>query len=79
MDRLSSAKRVAGIKQTRNAIASGDAAVVYVACDADAARLAEIMELCARCGVEIVSNHSGKELSKACRIDVSCSAAAILK
>ena len=79
MDRLSSAKRVAGIKQTKGAITSGEAMVVYVACDADAARLAEITELCARCGVEVVSNHSGKEIAKACRIDVSCSAAAVLK
>lgn len=79
MDRLGSAKRVAGAKQTKNVIISGNAALVYTACDANPSMIQEISDLCAEYGVEVVSDCSMKELAKACRIDVQCAAAAVLK
>lgn len=79
MDRLGSAEKVAGIKQTKNAVISGNAALVYTACDADPSMIQEISDLCEEYGVEVVSGYSRKELAKACRIDVPCAAAAILK
>ena len=79
MDRLVSAKKVAGIKQTKNAIIKGNAAVVYTADDADPAMVNEILKLCSECGVETVSVESRKELAKLCKIDVPCAVAAVLK
>ena len=79
MDRLISAKKVAGIKQTKNAIIKGNAAVVYTAEDADPSMISEILKLCGEHGVEAVSVETRKELAKACRIDVPCAVAAVLK
>ena len=79
MDRLGSAEKVAGIKQTKNVIISGSAALVYIACDANPSMIQEISDLCAEYGVEAISDYSRKELAKACKIDVPCAAAAVLK
>lgn len=79
MDRLGSANKVAGIKQTKNALVSGKALLVYTANDANPQMLEEVLRLCRECGVEVVTDYSRKELSKACRIDVLCSAAAVIK
>ena len=79
MDRLLSAKKVAGIKQTKNAIITGDAIVVYIAEDVDPSIKKEVSVLCDENNIEIVSVGSRKELAKACRIDVPCAVAAVLK
>lgn len=79
MERLVSHNKVAGIKQTTSAINSGEAQVVYVACDADPCAVAGLSELCCERGIDIVSDYTRKELAKACRIDVPCAAAAVLK
>ena len=79
MDRLLSAKKVAGIKQTKNAIITGDAIVVYIAEDVDPSIKKEVSALCDENNIEIVSVGSRKELAKACKIDVPCAVAAVLK
>ena len=79
MERLISHNKVAGIKQTKAAIMSDKAAVVYVACDADPCAVDGISILCGERGVEVVCGCTRKELAKACKIDVPCAAAAVLK
>ena len=79
MDRLNSLSRVAGIKQTKNAVLGGNAKVVYAASDADPSLIAEITSLCAERGVEVVGGITRRELAKACKIDVPCAVAAALK
>ncbi len=79
MERLASHNKVAGIKQTKTAITSGDALAVYVACDADPCAVEGILELCRERGIELVCEYTRKELARACRIDVPCAAAAVLK
>ena len=79
MERLISHNKVAGIKQTKAAINSGGALVVYVACDADPCAVEVVSKLCCERGIELVCDYTRKELAKACRIDVPCAAAAVLK
>lgn len=76
---ISSKNKVAGVKQTKNAIISGQASMVYVAYDADEELTGQITALCEENGTEFVSDFSRKELAKACRIEVPCAAAAVLK
>ncbi len=78
MERLKSQNRVAGVKQTKNAILNDETSVVYIACDADASLTDELFELCRRKGIEAVTGMTRKELSKACSLDVLCTAAAII-
>lgn len=79
MERLASHNKVAGIKQTKAAIKSGEAIAVYVACDVDPSLIAEVVALCEKFSVELVAEPTRAELAKACKIDVPCAAAAALK
>lgn len=79
MQRLDSFNKVAGLKQTRAAVLSGKAAVVYLAMDSAPNIVDEVSKLCCGHGVEIVSVGTRRELAKACRIDVPCAVAAALK
>lgn len=79
MERLISHNKVAGIKQTRAAVKARDALVVYIAKDADLHMVSEIASLCEEMNIELVCEYTRKELAKACRIDVPCAAAAVLK
>lgn len=79
MERLNSQNRVAGIKQTKNAVLAGNAEAVYLADDTDPSLAAEITALCREHGVEIIGGITRRELSKLCRIDVPCATAAVLK
>ncbi len=78
MDKLSSAKKVAGIKQTKNTVKHGNAAVVYIAYDADTFLIKELSDLCQQYEVEVISEYSRKDIAKACKVDVPCAAAAVL-
>lgn len=79
MDRLSSSKKVVGIKQTKNAIKGNNAKCVYVANDADPSLTEQVFALCKEYNVEAVAEFSRKEIAKACRVDVPCTTAAIIK
>lgn len=72
-------KRVAGIKQTRNAIKDGSALCVYVAYDVQPKAVAEVLRLCEEYGVETIRDKSSHDIAKLCHIDVPCSASAVLK
>ncbi len=79
MERLISHNKVAGIKQTKAAVNSGKAMVVYIANDVDLHMVSGIASLCEEMNVELVCGYTRKELARACRIDVPCAAAAVLK
>lgn len=72
-------KRAVGIKQTEKAVVKGNAATVYIACDADERLLAGITTLCREHGVEVVKTDTMLELGRAGGINVKAAAAAILK
>ena len=78
MDRLLSPKRVAGLKQTKNAILSGSASVVYLADDVSDNIAEEVMSLCKESCIELVCGITRVELAKACKIEVPCAVAAVI-
>lgn len=78
MDRLLSSNKVAGIKQTRNAVVSGNAKVVFLADDISPSIKDEIHRLCAEHSVEVVGGVTRRELAARCRIDVPCAVCAVL-
>ncbi len=79
MERLKNPNKVVGIKQTKAAIKDGCALVVFVANDADPQAVREVVGLCDETKTEIVCKYTRKEIARACRIDVPCAAAAVLK
>lgn len=79
MEKLKIPNKVAGIKQTKAVVSNGTAEKVYIASDADARLVLDIIELCEKTGTEICKEATKKELGKACGLDVFCAAAAILK
>ena len=76
MEKLDIHNRVAGIKQTRAAILSGNIKGVYVAADAQPSAVAQILELCRERGISPMTEYSARNIGRACGIDVPCAAAA---
>lgn len=72
-------KRTVGVKQTEKAVAKQNAALVFIASDADARVTERLRALCAERGVAAVTTESMLEIGKACRINVKAAAAAVLK
>ena len=79
MESLKHKKKVVGIKETKNAVKSGTASVVYLAEDADFQVIEPLREFCTLSGIKYVSVPGRKELSKACGVDVPTAAAAVLE
>ena len=76
---LKEAKKVVGTKQAKRAIINNEVNKIVVAKDADHKLINELVQLCSERSIEIIYFNSKKELGKACSIDVSAAAAAILK
>ena len=72
-------KKAVGIKQTTKAIKQDIAKVLYVAEDADAFLIEQLIDAARSKHVEVVKVETMKKLGKACGIDVGAAAAAILK
>lgn len=79
MERLKSQKFLAGLKQSKKAILSQKATLVYIAKDADEYIKLPLIDLCKKEGVEILYVETMKELSKACRVEVPTAVAVLLK
>jgi len=79
LERLAHAPKVVGLKQSRKAVESGSAAVVFVAGDAEARLRARFLALCRQSGVEVCTVPTMQGLGKACGIEVPCAFAAILR
>lgn len=80
MEELRNAVRKAvGTKAVLRALKAGEAARVYVATDTDMFLYQKIVRAVEEAGVRPVRVESGKELGKACGLQIGCAAAALLK
>jgi len=77
MERLKNRKTI-GTKQTLKAIEKGTAEIVFIARDAESKVTTPLVELCNQKNVPIYYVDTMEELGKACKIDVSAAAAAVL-
>lgn len=79
LQRLQQARRkTIGTKQTAKAIEKGAAAVVFVARDADAFVIRDIVKACEAKNVQLTYVETMADLGKACGIAVGAASAAIL-
>jgi large subunit ribosomal protein L7A len=79
LDAFKRNKKAIGAKQAARAVEKGLAIKVYLADDADKRVVAPIAQLCSQKEVEIDGLSTMAELGKACGIEVSAAAVAILK
>lgn len=78
--RLQTAPRVTvGTKQTLKALQAGNAAIVYVAQDAEDRVTTPVKRLAESRGVPLVEIATMAELGRYCRIEVGAATAAVLK
>lgn len=70
---------VVGVKQLRKALLAGRAREVYFAENADPALLEPIRELCSQKRIQITWVPGMTELGRACGIEVSAAAAAVVE
>jgi len=76
---LENAAKVAGVKQVRRALASGQAKRLYLARDADPQLTGPLERLAGEQGVEVAWSETMKALGKACGIAIGSAAAVLLK
>ena len=77
MERLKNRKTI-GTKQTLKAIEKGIAEIVFIAKDAESKVTTPLVDLCNQKNVPIYYVDTMEELGKACKIDVSAAAAAVI-
>ena len=75
---LTAKDKVVGLKQTRRALAAGQAARVFLARDADPHITEPLEAICSLAGVPVEDSHTMAELGCACGIAVGTAACAIL-
>ena len=75
----SAAKKAVGTKAVLHALASKEAARVYVASDIDTFLYQKVTRACAEVFVPVIKVESNKELGKVCGLQIGCAAAAVLK
>ena len=78
MERIKESPHVVGLKQSKKAIESGEAKLVFVARDADSHVVFPLERLCEAKKVEVVYVNNMKELAKACHVEVPTAVATIL-
>lgn len=78
MERLQSDDHVVGLKQSKKAIESGRARLVYISKDAEGHITAPVERMCRERGIKVVYAESMKELAKACRVDVPTAVAVLV-
>lgn len=71
-------KKTIGIKQTAKALKQEKVKALYVAEDADAHVVQQVVELAKSRNIEIIYIDSMKKLGKACQIEVGAAVAAVL-
>ena len=78
MERIKASQHVVGLKQSKKAIESGKAELVFIARDADAHVVFPLERLCSEKNVTVEYVNNMKELAKACHVDVPTAVATIL-
>ena len=79
LEKLRTARTVAGIHQACKVVKSGAAEAVFIASDADDRVLAALLAACAAAGIEPNHTATRAELGEHARLDVSAAAVAILR
>ena len=79
VERLRTARTVAGIHQVCRAVQSGAAEMVFIASDVDAKVLRELLAACGDAGMIPDRTATKARLGEAARLDVSAAAVAILR
>ena len=79
VERLRTARTVAGIHQVCRAVQSGAAEMVFIASDVDAKVLRELFAACGDAGMIPDRTATKAQLGEAARLDVSAAAVAILR
>ena len=79
MERIRNEEHVVSLKQTKKAVESGRASLVFIARDADMHVVYPLERLCGEKSVEVVYVNNMKELAKACHVEVPTAVAAIVK
>lgn len=79
LDDLQQSNKVIGIKQTTKALNHDKVKTLYLAEDADMHLIERLKDAADKKGIDIIYVDSMKKLGKACGIDVSAAAAAVLK
>lgn len=77
--KLQKGRKLVGTKQALKAVANDEVEAVFIAEDADAKVIQDLISLCDEKNIEIYYVNSMKELGKACGIDVRAASAALLK
>ena len=79
LEKLRTQEKVIGVKQSRRAVRSGQAQVVFLASDADPALITPIEEQCLAAGIAVVKDFTMHDLGQAAGIQVGAAVAALLK
>lgn len=79
MERIKNEDHVVGLKQTKKALETGIAKIVFIARDADMHVVFPLEKLCEEKKTEVVYVNNMKELAKACRVEVPTAVATIVK
>lgn len=79
LERLRTAPKVVGIKQSTRVVKDGNALVAYIAEDADRHVTQQLENLCIEKSIEVIKVNSMKELGEACGIDVGAASAVVCK
>ena len=72
-------RRTVGTKQTLRAVERGQAAVVYVARDAEPHVVRQLLAMCRQRSVPVREVESMEELGRTCGVDVGAASAALLR
>ena len=79
VERLRTARTVAGIHQVCRAVQSGAAEMVFIASDVDAKVLRELLAACGDAGMIPDRTATKAQLGEAVRLDVGAAAVAVLR
>ena len=79
LKQLRAKEKVTGVKQSGRAVRSGLARQVFLACDADPALTAPLLELCRQQGVPVTVRYSMEQLGQAAGIQVGAAVVALLE
>ena len=79
MERLKNHPKVVGLKQSCKAVSGGRAKYAFLAEDTEKSIFDAFLSLCDEYNVPVIYVSTGKELAKACRVEVKTACAVLLK
>ncbi|WP_295163987.1 L7Ae/L30e/S12e/Gadd45 family ribosomal protein [Selenomonas sp. F0473] len=79
LEKLRSARRIAGVRQVQKAVMNGSAEMVFIASDADERVTHTLLAACAEKGVAVDRTATKDELGQRARLEVGAAAVAVLR